>query len=74
MKAEEQLREYRGLDSEKLAEKVAGLEEELMKLRFRNGAGQLENSAQLKSVRKSIARVKTVISEQRAEKAEAKDA
>ncbi|MCT7814322.1 MAG: 50S ribosomal protein L29, partial [Lactobacillus iners] len=37
--------------------------EELFNLRFQQATGQLENTARLKKVRKNIARIKTILSE-----------
>lgn len=61
MKKKTQLKEFRGLDRSELAKKVEGFEEELMKLRFRQASGQLTQSAQLRSLRVSIARGKTLL-------------
>ena len=38
--------------------------QELFNLRFQLATGQLENTARIKEVRKSIARIKTVLREQ----------
>ena len=65
MKSTEQLKEFRGLDQKELEEKVHALEEENMKLGFRHASGQFDNTAQFKTLRRKIARVKTVINEQR---------
>jgi large subunit ribosomal protein L29 len=61
MKKKLQLKELRGLDRDALEKKVAGYEEELMKLRFRAASGQLTQSSQLRALRLSIARGKTVL-------------
>jgi len=63
MKRKESLSELRGLTIEKLKEKAAGVSEELMKLRFRNAMGQLEQSHMIGSLKKELARIKTVITE-----------
>ena len=60
MKQKTEIRELREMGAEALTEKLLSLEEELMKLRFRHASGQLENTARLELVRRSIARVKTV--------------
>ncbi|MBM6762173.1 50S ribosomal protein L29, partial [Megamonas hypermegale] len=39
------------------------LKEELFDLRFQQAIGQLENPARLREIRKTIARIKTVITE-----------
>ena len=40
------------------------VKEELFNLRFQLATGQLENTARIKEVRQSIARIKTVLREQ----------
>ena len=56
-------KELRELTVEELNKKVKELSEELFNLRFRHATGQLENPNVLKTVKKDIARVKTVIRE-----------
>ena len=55
--------EIRNLSTAELAEKVAGLKEELFNLRFQLATGQLENPIKMRDVKKDIARIKTVIRE-----------
>ena len=50
-----------GLSTEDLLEKEADYRQELFNLRFQLATGQLENTARIKTVRKNIARVKTVL-------------
>ena len=57
MKAKELLE----LSTEELLEKEAEYRQELFNLRFQLATGQLENTARIKTVRKNIARVKTVL-------------
>ncbi|MBO4459394.1 MAG: 50S ribosomal protein L29 [Clostridiales bacterium] len=56
--------EIRKMSTEELNKELASLKEELFKLRFRNATNQLENTSQINTVKKDIARVKTVIREQ----------
>lgn len=49
------------LSTEELLEKEADYRQELFNLRFQLATGQLENTARIKTVRKNIARVKTVL-------------
>lgn len=49
------------LSTEELVEKEADYRQELFNLRFQLATGQLENTARIKTVRKNIARVKTVL-------------
>ncbi|MBQ9735108.1 MAG: 50S ribosomal protein L29 [Clostridia bacterium] len=56
-------REIHNMTNDELATKLVSLKEELFNLRFRHATGQLENPNVLKTVKKDIARVKTVIRE-----------
>ncbi|WBW49637.1 50S ribosomal protein L29 [Peptoniphilus equinus] len=47
--------------TENLQKRVGELKNELFNLRFRLATGQLENPAQIKMVKKDIARVKTIL-------------
>lgn len=64
MKKTDVLNELRGLSPEDLKERLRSLNEELMKLRFSKVAGQLDQTHRVREVRRDIARVATVISEQ----------
>jgi len=55
--------ELRLLDADDLAEKLRESKEELFNLRFQNATGQLDNTARLRTVRKDIARIYTVLRE-----------
>ena len=55
--------EIRDLSYEELAQKLVDLKAELFNLRFQNATSQLDNPMQLVEVKKSIARVKTVMRE-----------
>jgi len=57
------VQDVRELNEQELEEKVKELKEELFNLRFQLATGQLENVMRIKEVRRSIARVKTVIRE-----------
>ena len=59
-----QLSDLRGLSADELANRENELRKELFELRFQAAAGKLENTAKLNEVKKSIARVKTVQTEQ----------
>ena len=54
-------KELVGLSTEELLEKEADYRQEMFNLRFQLATGQLENTARIKTVRKNIARVKTVL-------------
>jgi large subunit ribosomal protein L29 len=59
--------EMRELDAEELRRQVAESRRELFNLRFQNATGQLDNTGQLREVRKNIARLLTVLNEERQE-------
>ena len=56
-------KEIHNMTNDELTTKLASLKEELFNLRFRHATGQLENPTVLKTVKKDIARVKTVLRE-----------
>ncbi|HUH66287.1 MAG TPA: 50S ribosomal protein L29 [Syntrophales bacterium] len=62
------IREARDMDTGELVQKNKELVEELFKLKLRHATGQLESPAMLGSVRKSIARIKTVLREREVQK------
>ena len=59
--------EIRKMSSEDLNNKVNELKNELFNLRFRLATGQLDNPSSIKSVKRDIARVKTIIRERELE-------
>ena len=54
-------KEIQGLSTAEMVEKENEFREELFNLRFQLATGQLENTARIKEVRKSIARIKTAL-------------
>ncbi len=58
------VKEIRELTTAEMLDKEKQLKEELFNLRFQLATGQLENTARIKEVRQSIARIKTVLLEQ----------
>ena len=58
------VKEIRELTTAEMLDQEKQLKEELFNLRFQLATGQLENTARIKEVRKSIARIKTVWREQ----------
>ena len=62
-------KELRDLTYEELLKKENDLQEELFNLRFRLATGQLDNPMELRSVKKDMARVKTVIRQMDLDKA-----
>jgi large subunit ribosomal protein L29 len=59
MKRKEFLKEIDELSAEALTERIESLSEELMKLRFRKAAGQLEQSHRVAQVRRMLSRAMT---------------
>jgi large subunit ribosomal protein L29 len=55
--------ELRQLGDEELVGKLREAKEELFNLRFQAATGQLENNSRLKTVRKEIARIYTLMRE-----------
>ncbi len=57
------VKDVRDLTSEELQHRLESLKEELFNLRFQVATGQLDNPMRMREVRKTIARVKTVLRE-----------
>ena len=64
MKINTFIEELRGKSVEELNEELVAAKKELFNLRFQNATNQLENTSRIKEVRKNIARIQTVITEQ----------
>ena len=60
--------EIREMDVEELERRVAETRRELFNLRFQHATGQLENTGQLREVRKNIARLLTVLNQKTQER------
>jgi large subunit ribosomal protein L29 len=58
-------KELREMNQDDLRKKEGDLRHELFNLRFQHGTHQLENVMRIRSVRRDIARIQTVINEQR---------
>ncbi len=57
------VREMRDLSQEELTAKAVELKKELFNLRFQQAMGQIENPMRLRTLRKDIAKTKTVLKE-----------
>lgn len=57
------LEEIRKMSTEDLNKKIAEYKEELFNLRFSQATGSLEKPSRIKELRKSVARMKTIIRE-----------
>jgi large subunit ribosomal protein L29 len=63
-------KELRSKNEAELKQELHGLLREQFNLRMQKGTGQLANSARLKTVRRDVARVKTIMNEKSAGGAE----
>lgn len=70
MKSKE-LKELRGLSPEDLNRREAELREELFNLQMQRGASRLENPKRIRNVKKDVARIQTIIREQKNQEAKA---
>lgn len=57
------INEIRDKSNTELLKDIDSLKEELFNLRFQQATGQLENPSRMKEIKKTIARIKTVITE-----------
>lgn len=58
-------KEIREKSNEELLKDIDALKDELFNLRFQQATGQLENTARLRTVKKTIARIKTIMTERK---------
>ena len=56
-------KEIRNLSSEQIMAKVVDTREELMKLRFQVVTGQLTDTSRLRTLRRDIARMETILAQ-----------
>lgn len=64
-----QVNQIRELTDADIQAKIAELKQELFNLRFQAAVGKLENTAQLRKVKKEIARAYTVLTERASKEA-----
>ena len=57
--------DFRGKTADELSDQLNKLKKEQFNLRFQRANGQLENTGRVRVIRKEIARLETVVSEQR---------
>ncbi|MDD4507573.1 MAG: 50S ribosomal protein L29 [Eubacteriaceae bacterium] len=58
-----QMKELRDLTNADLESKLGDLKEELFNLRFQHATGQLDNPMRIRDVKRTYARIKTIITE-----------
>jgi large subunit ribosomal protein L29 len=64
-KSKNTVEDFRARSTDELGDQLTKLKKEQFNLRFQRANGQLEKTSRVREVRKSIARIMTVISEQR---------
>jgi large subunit ribosomal protein L29 len=61
------VKEIKELETAEIENKVRELKQDLCALRFQHATGQLENPNELKNIRRTIARMLTVLEERKAQ-------
>ena len=61
------VKEIKELETSEIESKVRELKQDLCALRFQHATGQLENPNELKSIRKTIARMLTILEQRKAQ-------
>ena len=61
------IEDVRAKNSDELETEILVLKKEQFNLRFQRATGQLENTARVRSIRRGVARIKTIL-QQRSEK------
>ncbi|WP_262695631.1 50S ribosomal protein L29 [Kordiimonas aquimaris] len=56
--------DLRAKSKDELRDELVSLKKEQFNLRFQAASGQLENTARVKEVRRDVARIQTILSEQ----------
>ena len=64
MKINNFVEDLKAKSAAELNEELVAAKKELFNLRFQNATNQLDNTSRIKEVRKNIARIQTVITEQ----------
>ncbi|QGM97671.1 50S ribosomal protein L29 [Methylocystis parvus] len=68
MKAKQRLSDIKAMTEDQLNDEVLKLKKAQFNLRFQRATGQLENTAQVRVIRRDIARAKTIAAQKSAEK------
>ena len=58
-----QATEFRNMNADQLKEELVKLRKEQFNMRFQKATGQLEKTARIRTVRRSIARINTILGE-----------
>jgi large subunit ribosomal protein L29 len=65
VKAASKADDFRAKSADELDTQLAGLKKEQFNLRFQRANGQVENTGRIRTLRRDIARIQTVLTEQR---------
>ena len=57
--------DFRGKSGDELSSQLSNLKKEQFNLRFQRANGQVENTGRIRTLRRDIARIQTVLTEQR---------
>ncbi|MCX7899049.1 MAG: 50S ribosomal protein L29 [Methylocystis sp.] len=68
MKMKQRLSDIKAMSEDQLNDEVLKLKKEQFNLRFQRAAGQLENTARIREIRRDVARAKTISAQKRAAK------
>ena len=63
MKTNKYVEELKAKSAEELNQELVSAKKELFNLKFQNATNQLDNTARIKEVRRNIARIQTVITQ-----------
>jgi large subunit ribosomal protein L29 len=63
MKTSKIVQELKDMTADQLGDELVSLKKEQFNLRFQQATGQLENTARVRQVRRTIARIKTLVKE-----------
>jgi large subunit ribosomal protein L29 len=63
--------DVRALTEDQLKDELLKLKKEQFNLRFQGASGQLENTARVREIRRTIARIQTIARQKRADEAKA---
>ena len=70
MKIKKYVEDLKSKSAAELNEELVAAKKELFNLRFQNATNQLDNTSRIKEVRKNIARIQTLIAQNKAKAAE----
>lgn len=74
MKQKQRWSDLKVMSPDQLDNELQSLKKEQFNLRFQKATGQLENTARVRSVRRDIARIRSLVAQRRQESSEPKDA